>query len=487
MLSILGMLSFAEHLNLLERLNTMRVGSGSLTDVFIFRTYSLWSFFQQHMWSEIRSWSPQKQGTPPPMSLKDWLLRYAALCISLFSCAWLVLRRPRNALYTVDITVGDFKNDPRLHKVYEVLYKQRESFFEIIHGRMNGGLIRRFFSRRRPVIYLEGIDVLFGWLKSFRLLSPVQFPHIPIDAERFNASETPLVAYLIQTYKQKAQLSVYRILFLERVFRMVGTVRVLSIDDIRNFHEVIAAARGAHIPSLVFQHGRFNRHLVGWRYVGIDARLCVMPDRYVVWNQFWREQLMSLSPLFALHAERILIGGSPHKTHYVPMLGTTNGAELHILIPFEPQADRKEVSSYILALLQDPAAHIYFKVRPDASAEDQLRGLSDAITQHPRFACVQQLTPATLATINVVLGSYSTFLYEMVEAQKPVGVLQMQSTQAQDLVEAELAQLVSVSDIVPTVRALAELPQDVLARRSSVLRSVDDLHSTLPQILETVT
>jgi len=349
-----------------------------------------------------------------------------------FATIWGIFRilflRPRVIVSGNDMT-GPLKYEPRMARVYEWLRDKRISYINLIHAAPHGNVVRRWFRREEPVIYLEVLEYL-GTLSWF--------------------------------------------------FRVSGASYLWAIDDYRHWPRVILAAQRAKLRTTLFQHGRFNKHQFQENFFGYSLDSIPVPDCYVVWNKFWQRRLLDLSNVFLRNPEAVRVGGRPSQ-------GGTTGSPLKVknsppavLFIHEEIASPGQVASYLDAMLSKARIKVFYKIRPDLPINQQTSRIPQEILIHERFEIVTDIPN----DISLAVGSYSTLLYELIERGMPIGVLRMDSTQADDLVEEGLAVFLDPkeTDIGEQIRRAAEVSGDELKRRVSLLRVTVRIEDTLAQL-----
>lgn len=351
------------------------------------------------------------------------------------SSAWgmfhILIMRPRVIVFSNDV-LGSYRYEPRMARVFEWLEAKRIPYANLIHVTPHGRVIRHWLRRHKPVVYLEGIEYLAAWALPWLL-------------------------------------------------RRCGARQLWAIDDFRHWPRVTSAARKAGVRSVLFQHGRFTVHQPLLRLEGTSPESLSLPDVYIVWNEFWRQRLLAVSPPFAAHPELIRVGGKASAAVSSESRNGSFGEPFSVLLLHEPASPASEVSRYAAAFLEIPGCRLFYKVRPDRASVEQLGGFPDAVIYHSRFSDVKDVPD----DVSLVAGAYSTLLYESVERGFPVGVLKMSSTQAEDLVQEGLASMIDISagDLLGQVRSAAAVPHDELARRADRLRVAVDIEMTLANLL----
>jgi hypothetical protein len=143
--------------------------------------------------------------------------------------------------------------------------------------------------------------------------------------------------------------------------------------------------------------------------------------------------------------------------------GTDEGV-IRILFPYETVCPKVEVSAYLSAMLKCPLVEVYFKARPDMDPEEQLREYCLSNEEQKQVHVIMRLYDLT-APIDVVCGTYSTFLYEQVMQGIRVGYLETSSDYGMGLVENDLADRLEKGDLCDTLRRLMRKGDDELISR----------------------
>jgi hypothetical protein len=353
-------------------------------------------------------------------------------CFVLIASLYGILRaayvRPLVVVYTNDM-LGSYSWDPRMAGVYQWLEQHHIPFINLVHAVPHGQVMRYWWRRTSPVVYREGL-MMFGngWLSRFLRICRARF--------------------------------------------------LFAIDDYRYWPQIVSAAAHNDMMTVLFQHGRFTRHQ---RYLALSADApIVVPDIYVVWNEYWKSKLIAASPFFAIHAGCIRIGGRPGIVGTTPeCVPSVIRERMTIMLVHESAAPREEMRMLVRALSTLPNTIIFYKVRGDQPAESQLAFLGD---------CAAKVEARNEVTeCSVALGSYSTLLYELIERGIPVGILRIQSAQADDLVESGLASFVDPNaiDLFGELQRAAAVHPEELHRRAEVLAVHDTLSDTLNTFIAT--
>lgn len=375
------------------------------------------------------------------MKLSLMLAQLVRIIISWISILIVSISKPQILLYSVDIVNGKYKCDGRIEEIYGFLKKDDISFFEIIHICAGWGFIINFLKRFRPIFYLESIDTLYK----------LRHPLTKIDKHNF------------------------RVTILYKILKWLRPKQVWSIDDYREHQLSLLIAGQKHlIPQYMFQHGRFNKHN--------NIPDSIIPTKYVVWNEYWRDKLLALSSKFNVNQNNIIIGGKPSQTKQESINEPTKDDIVNVLFPYEPVADSKIINQYITACANCPNVKVIMKLRNDMSINAQIKeaGIDNLIEQ--KLLKITTNIDDILPSVDIVLGSYSTMLYELAGLGKAIGVLSMPHTQADDLVEDGIAKYVEIENICNTITQLANIPRQTLHEHAKRFNIDRDIKETLKDI-----
>lgn len=237
--------------------------------------------------------------------------------------------------------------------------------------------------------------------------------------------------------------------------RLARPKHIWIIDDMRYWDKMIVPARKLGIRLHAFQHGRYY----GGMPVTSDYPMCLW-----VWSEYWKERFLQLHP-----RAHVAVGGRAQAKRLVIAPATADNI-ITVLVPYEASTRHEEVRPY-LAALQKGGIEILLKIRQDEEEAIQLE-------RYGVTTSVRELTPEVLQRIDVVLGTYSTMLYEMAALARPVGILKTSSTQAE-----ELGPLISSpQEVVEAVKKLAATPFAELQQRADSMQS-PDLDTCLSSLL----
>jgi hypothetical protein len=455
---------------LLLRINNLTISGKSLADYFAYDTYSLWQCYQEAIFADLKVFSsthevPQKKSKKASL-WRQWGSGCLIFMFSLPGILSLFLRKPTIMFYTIDRADGAFLGDMRIGEVFRFLLEKKISFKEIIHS-SNGATQRtNFFKRGRTPLYYEALDFIY---KLFSLVGATKKSSLSflekIDYTSFkDDKERAFVVFLLKKYAILRDVSVFKITWSSKLLTFVKPKALFLIDDGRQYYfELLAAARNASVPSYAFQHGHITKYQVGWQKLPLWQGPYLYPDHYMLWSEYWINELLRFNTY--IPKERMVIGGS--KTALLPLAPHTNNEPLSVVIPYETIAPQSELKPYLAALCNAPHISVTFKLRLDMSKEKQC-GQYGLVEVPGKVEAVTTL-PLKEQEYDVVLGVYSSYLYDMIAFGVPVGLLATSFDYGIGMVDNGLADMVRVEHLFDDITHLAALSDTERERRRTVL------------------
>lgn len=485
--------------DLLGRVNSVRVQDRMLSGVFNFSdpglVVSLWSFQQFFLMREIGDFAKRSghsgalatksMDKQVQRSLVNLLLRFWAVAISLITiCRALLLRVPI-LVYSVDKLDKFTRRDPRLAQIYTKLEQGNVRYTGIVHSLLGREFLSNSLLRLRPVIYLEAVDAFYPIFKNRYKERKYRRLVAELKLDEFSEDERAFVRGLLKHCVSRCLLSEFRVRVFLKIFSWSSLRAFISIDDIRHANELLLAAHIAGVTSYVFQHSNFD-YLSGLDT--LPPETYIFPDHFYVWNTYWLKRIPELSPLFAHYRDRLRIGGraNGYVTKEALFKGGSDG-RMTILLPYEVNVDKREILPYIEQLVAHPDTKILFKTRSDMSSDTQVAEyLISGYVKGGKIEVVTHLSDDALRDVDVVLGVYTTFLDEMIERGKPVGVFTTSYPVFNDLARSGIAGTVHLHrDVYEQVKVLSKTSKENLLRNRGVfLEGGGSIPETVRSILK---
>ena len=193
------------------------------------------------------------------------------------------------------------------------------------------------------------------------------------------------------------------------------------------------------IKTLGFQHGLYARRHEGYVMQGIEKYRWY--DNVLVWGEYWKSNALKNSSLYSSTYHIVCSNKHFYEYKYLPKKGKNKV----ILIPYEFLSDSIKVGEYIKKFVK-AGFKVLFKPRTDDLLQNQLDSYYlDEFKD--KIEIIDALTPETMAEIDVIAGTMTTLLFEMLPYNKPIWILESSFRLMYDMVEDGFARLITESDM----------------------------------------
>ncbi|MBI5079612.1 hypothetical protein HZB06_03050 [Candidatus Wolfebacteria bacterium] len=484
--------SLEKQLDLLKKINRIKIGGILVYDYFSYQNSSLWCFYQHFIWRNIEQFGKNpdffKKGKKVALNYRlfQFFIGFFIFIISSFSFLVFYFRKSKAVFQTLDKLTGARKNDQKLDVVYKFLADRKIIFGQFLRASVNKRTFVNFFKRGKLVFYLESADFLFSILPKCIIKKNFQsVENKSVDFSEFSENEKLFAEWILNKCGKAAELSVFKIEIFKKAVKLLKPKIFLMSDDYVYGNEIHLAAKLQKIKTYSFQHGRFNKFLPMFINYGIPPEKCLVFDEYFVWNDFWKNKLINLSPMYGARNSNVKVGGKPFFEKNREFIKIVPDGVITVLIPYETIAPKNEIREYIEKILSCPKTRIIFKLRKDINFDKQIEeaGLKE-FQKNPRFVLESDLTPQILEKIDIVCGTYSTMLYEMVEVGKPIAIMKTSRSEAEDMVEDGLASWLDTDspDFCGDLKKIAETNEKILIKNSDLLKTTVNLEDELKRI-----
>jgi len=225
-----------------------------------------------------------------------------------------------------------------------------------------------------------------------------------------------------------------------KTFRRLNYKLFLGLDDANVVYPLIYSSKEVGIRTVGIQHGLYARRHEAYILNSIDHYDWY--ENVIVWGEYWKDIVVKNSKLFS--DDFHLIGSNKH-TYKVAINNYNKCNNKTILIPYEFLADTTKVGVYIKNLI-DCGFEIYFKLRVDRSADVQIKAyeLND---YENKIHIINDITPSIMEKIDIVAGSMTTLLFDLLPYKKPIWVFDTSFNLLYDMVEAGMARLITEADM----------------------------------------
>ena len=217
-----------------------------------------------------------------------------------------------------------------------------------------------------------------------------------------------------------------------------------GLDDINGYiFPLLYACRSKGMRTIGHQHGAYVKRHAGYTMPGIAREDFTWFDQIIVWGEYWKEKLLKVSALYT--PEFFIIGANKFTKTYAVSPSSSESPK-NVLVPYEFLTNTFKVGRYIQKLI-DLGYNVFFKPRPDEKLSDQLDAYCLPPAYRDRLTVVTNLDEATLGKIDVVAGTMTTLIYELLPYNKIVWIFETEYRHLEDLVEEGLAHKVRYEDL----------------------------------------
>lgn len=382
-----------------------------------------------------------------------FLLKLASSTIAL---GWALFRPPAVALYALKPVAPELGCDRRFKDIYAELRARGLRFVELVCSVRDHDAWREQRARRRPAIYYHQL----GRLLHRTHLAPSRPRLREEPSDRFERA-------VLDEYWQELLRCRDRVRATYWVLRVVRPRLLLALDDDRDMFSALAAAKAQGLPTVSFQHGVYARYHTGLFCYGRNpGGRNHAADRHFVWSEYFRDRLLQHSRLFTPEQVRVA-GHIRHLDRRTSRDGWRPQRKLRVLWLAEPVTPAEWVKEFITAVSREPDMELHYRPRPDGMdgpqrAEIRKWEFPVPFSTHTRLG-------ADLAECDVVIGSYTSVLYESYLHLVPSVVMQVPGM-AQDRVrEGWLLVAPSPGDLPRVIRAAAALsPAELVERQRQI-------------------
>lgn len=223
-----------------------------------------------------------------------------------------------------------------------------------------------------------------------------------------------------------------------------GIQTLYGFDDANGYiFPMLYACRENGIKTIAHQHGTYSRRHAAYIMEGIGPAHYQWFDKLIVWGDYWKDHLLRISKVYA--PDRIVIGGNKIPRDY-KITAAKKSPPKNILIPYEFLTNTYRVGKYIMKFI-DLGYDIYFKPRTDEKLTDQLESYNLTDEYVRKIIVVDQLDNKAMESIDIIAGTMTTLIYELLPYNKIVWVLDMEFRLIDDLVEWGYAHKVRYDDL----------------------------------------
>lgn len=491
--------------DLVGRINALQKDGKELHHHFMEGKYSLWSFEQYFLVSQIKAYSKskkfpvyKKKRTP-----RRGVLGYiASFCFNIIVCVVTLIgvlsiffRRIEVVTFSSDFLNADKRPTPRLRNIYNFFDAEHVSFIEILHVTSVSSFFKNLPKRSHPGVYFEGFSILANILTFIERRDARNRILQGVDLRSMSEDETKLVRLLLTEAADRiVSLRMTTILY-SYFLKWTGADAFVAVDDFRYVPDIMLACERVDIPTHIFQHSNFG--FLPGMYL-LPSEMYIFPTKFYTWNKYWERRVKEVSAYFNHYADRIEIGGRSFSPLQPPLVEraepTGEKTTIKVLIPYEVSLRSDYIAPYIEAMLKDERITILFVLRGTIDQIDPTMQVNqyvpEALRGNPRFVVMSPMDrEKAIRACDVIAGVYSGFLDESVETGVPIAIFKTPFINVNRLDTDDLAGLIDLEkgDVFLQFVKAYEIPNATLAdRRRRVTEGTKDITQTLRTICRDV-
>lgn len=369
------------------------------------------------------------------------------LLLALASLVWCWIRRPQVLLYVTKPIDAALRCDRRHKEIYATLREVRVRFLEVVFAERGRSAWGDLLERRRLSLHFRQIARLVRWL--------------PLPRTRPRSAEEPdaVMSALLDEHWDYLAGQAWTACILSPIFRLTGARTLLLHDDVRQMYPLIAAARRAGMRVVMYQHGMFTRYQIGLYGLGVEeVPAWVGPDIHFVWSEAMRRRLLERSSLF--DEDHLRVSGHIREVARVATRAPRPGSVLRLLWVGETLSRVSEIKPFLEPLIGRPERfRIRYRPRPDnidSKQMSEMRTWGWPIEVSERTTLSEDLEGA-----DVLLGTYSTTVYESYLSLVPSVVMDVKNRWVRSTVEEGWTMVAeSPAAIIMTIERAAALDVD---------------------------
>jgi len=223
-------------------------------------------------------------------------------------------------------------------------------------------------------------------------------------------------------------------------YMSIATYRLfVGLDDCNYPYPYIYSAQDNGLKCIGIQHGGYAKRHEAYVMNGLNSHRWY--DYLLVWGEHWKKVFLDNNEIFP--AKNVIVTTNKHNYDYTILPKVSK--KRSILIPYEFLADTILIGKFIIKLYVNKF-DIYFKPRSDEAIEDQIKAYNLGDVES-KLILIHEITPETMSNIDIVAGTMTTLLYDLLPYGKPIWILETPFKLQEDMVEFNLARKIKWSDL----------------------------------------
>lgn len=339
---------------------------------------------------------------------------------------WLVLRFFSAELLLLRFTMEDFRSV----EIRKTLDEFGTSYIEIVPP---GRIVEIFNNiiKKKPYYHYGAASSRNSFRRHYK------FGNLDSRKKRVFKAATERLEFTISSYLKEYKRHL-RNLHGKQIKTLYG------FDDSNGYiFPLLYACQQNGIRTVGHQHGAYVKRHASYVMEGIEKGDYRWFDKVIVWGEYWKQYLLNCSRVY--NSEMFVVGSNKSSNNYAIANGSDRSNK-RILLPYEFATNTFKVGRYVTKLM-DLGYKVYFKPRPDEQLEGQLEAYCLTPQHLQKLHIVNKIDGALLKNIDIIAGTMTSLLYELLPSKKIFWVLETEFKHLDDLVEQGYAHKVKYNDL----------------------------------------
>lgn len=338
---------------------------------------------------------------------------------------WCVIRKYQGDLFFFRFSPGDFRTE----KVKKALDDLRVKYIEVLAPEKK--LLINNFIQRKQYYFFGGISFKSIFNCDYLIRSQDRYRNI-------------LFVRAIRSFEEMISTSISEYRRHCRALKGTKFKTFYGIDDTQTVYPILYACQKLGIKTITHQHGAaYNKKHASYVMEGIAKNDYKWFEKIIVWGKYWRNQLLTISKVYS--PDMIVEGSSLFEFDYSNN-DSVSSQPRNILVPYEFLTNTYKVGRYIMKFI-DLGYNVSFKPRTDEELTDQLETYCLPEEYTRRLNIVYRITPEFMQTIDIVAGTMTTLVYQLLPYSKVIWVLDTEYRYLDHLVDEGLAHKVKYENL----------------------------------------
>ena len=199
------------------------------------------------------------------------------------------------------------------------------------------------------------------------------------------------------------------------------------------------ASKSLNKLTIGIQHGAYSETHEAYCMNHLSSHIWY--DYLIVWGPYFKELFSKYNKIFP--SSNLICASNKLNIEYKGLIGKPRLKT--ILIPYEFLCDSIEVGKYITAFIKF-GYQIIFKLRPDAPLDEQIEPYLLEKSIQDTILFTANLSPDLAAKVDLVCGTSTTYLYDLLPLQRPIWILNTSHELRSEMLHAGIAESFTFSD-----------------------------------------